>query len=119
MPNAWRRGGPPWPRSMTERTADRMLGAFGPGVAVTRVVWVDRPADPDSRSGHTLPVPPAGSAFAGDRLFRRQTVVLTSPPGAGRVIQPLARQWGCPGGGEPSGREPSRSGGRRAAAGNA
>ncbi len=103
-------------------TADRMLGAFGPDVAARRdVVWMDHPADPDSRRPPTLRVAPleVGTLLA-DRLFRRQTVVLTSATLAlGGSFEPLARQWGLPGGGgeastgsEPSsGREPSAGGG--------
>jgi ATP-dependent DNA helicase DinG len=110
-------------------TADRMLGAFGPDVAARRdVVWMDRPADPDSRRPPTLRVAPleVGTLLA-DRLFRRQTVVLTSATLAlGGSFEPLARQWGLPGGGgeastggEPSsGREPS-AGGRPPAGGEA
>ena len=90
-------------------TADRMLGAFGPDVAARRdVVWMDRPADPDSRRPPTLRVAPleVGTLLA-DRLFRRQTVVLTSATLAlGGSFEPLARQWGLPsGGGEASTRE--------------
>ncbi len=103
-------------------TADRMLGAFGPDVAARRdVVWMDRPADPDSRRPPTLRVAPleVGTLLA-DRLFRRQTVVLTSATLAlGGSFEPLARQWGLPcgggeasTGGEPSsGREPPTGGG--------
>ena len=103
-------------------TADRMLGAFGPDVAARRdVVWMDRPADADSRRPPTLRVAPleVGTLLA-DRLFRRQTVVLTSATLAlGGSFEPLARQWGLPGGdgeastggGPSSGREPSAGGG--------
>jgi ATP-dependent DNA helicase DinG len=103
-------------------TADRMLGAFGPDVAARRdVVWMDRPADPDGRRPPTLRVAPleVGTLLA-DRLFRRQTVVLTSATLAlGGSFEPLARQWGLPSGGgeastggEPSaGHEPSAGGG--------
>ena len=121
-------------------TADRMLGGFGPDVAARRdVVWMDRPADPDSRRPPTLRVAPleVGTLLA-DRLFRRQTVVLTSATLAlGGSFEPLARQWGLPsGGGEasaggetsaggeasggepPSGRGPSASG-RSSAGGEA
>jgi len=92
-------------------TADRMLGAFGPDVAARRdVVWMDRPADADSRRPPTLRVAPleVGTLLA-DRLFRRQTVVLTSATLAlGGSFEPLARQWGLRPPGEPSaGREPS------------
>ena len=103
-------------------TADRMLGAFGPDVAARRdVVWMDRPADPDSRRPPTLRVAPleVGTLLA-DRLFRRQTVVLTSATLAlGGSFEPLARQWGLPpsasepstGRGPSAGREPSAAGG--------
>ena len=109
-------------------TADRILGAFGPDVAARRdVVWMDRPADPDSRRPPTLRVAPleVGTLLA-DRLFRRQTVVLTSATLAlGGSFEPLARQWGLPSGGgeastgaEPSsGREPSAGGGSSAGGG--
>ena len=110
-------------------TADRMLGAFGPDVAARRdVVWMDRPADADSRRPPTLRVAPleVGTLLA-DRLFRRQTVVLTSATLAlGGSFEPLARQWGLPGGGgeastggelwPSSGREPSAGGGPSAGA---
>jgi ATP-dependent DNA helicase DinG len=97
-------------------TADRMLGAFGPDVAARRdVVWMDHPADPDSRRPPTLRVAPleVGTLLA-DRLFRRQTVVLTSATLAlGGSFEPLARQWGLPppAAGEASaGRGPSTGG---------
>ena len=76
-----------------------MLGAFGPDVAARRdVVWMDRPADADRRRPPTLRVAPleVGTLLA-DRLFRRQTVVLTSATLAlGGSFEPLARQWGLP-----------------------
>ncbi|HXZ72933.1 MAG TPA: ATP-dependent DNA helicase, partial [Streptosporangiaceae bacterium] len=79
-------------------TADRMLAAFGPEVAARRdVVWMDRPSD-DGRRPPTLRVAPleVGTLLA-DRLFRRQTVVLTSATLAlGGSFEPLARQWGLP-----------------------
>jgi ATP-dependent DNA helicase DinG len=79
-------------------TADRMLAAFGPEVAARRdVVWMDRPAD-DGRRPPTLRIAPleVGTLLA-DRLFRRQTVVLTSATLAlGGSFEPLARQWGLP-----------------------
>src|SRR5262245_12880277 len=95
-------------------TADRILGAFGPDVAARRdVVWMDRPADPESRRPPTLRVAPleVGMLLA-DRLFRRQTVVLTSATLAlGGSFEPLARQWGLPsGGGETTDAEPSAGG---------
>jgi ATP-dependent DNA helicase DinG len=103
-------------------TADRMLGAFGPDVAARRdVVWMDYPADPDSRRPPTLRVAPleVGTLLA-DRLFRRQTVVLTSATLAlGGSFEPLARQWGLPppAAGEASaGRGPSTGGGAAAEA---
>jgi ATP-dependent DNA helicase DinG len=100
-------------------TAGRMLAAFGPEVAARRdVVWMDRPADPDSRRPPTLRVAPleVGTLLA-DRLFRRQTVVLTSATLAlGGSFEPLARQWGLPSGGsESTGGEPSS--GRKPSAG--
>jgi ATP-dependent DNA helicase DinG len=102
-------------------TADRMLGAFGPDVAArSDVVWMDRPADPDGRRPPTLRVAPldVGMLLA-DRLFRRQTVVLTSATLAlGGSFEPLARQWGLPsGGGEASGGVGEASGGGDASGG--
>ncbi len=80
-------------------TAGRMLAAFGPDVADRPdVVWMDRPADGDSRRPPTLRIAPldVGPLLA-DRLFRRQTVVLTSATLAlGGSFEPLARQWGLP-----------------------
>jgi ATP-dependent DNA helicase DinG len=110
-------------------TAGRMLAAFGPEVAARRdVVWMDRPAD-DGRRPPTLRVAPleVGTLLA-DRLFRRQTAVLTSATLAlGGSFEPLARQWGLPppppapagkaageappGGEAPTGGEPSTGGG--------
>ena len=80
-------------------TAGRMLTAFGPDVADRPdVVWMDRPHDGDSRRPPTLRIAPldVGPLLA-DRLFRRQTVVLTSATLAlGGSFEPLARQWGLP-----------------------
>ena len=80
-------------------TAGRMLAAFGPDVADRPdVVWMDRPPDGDSRRPPTLRIAPleVGPLLA-DRLFRRQTVVLTSATLAlGGSFEPLARQWGLP-----------------------
>jgi ATP-dependent DNA helicase DinG len=110
-------------------TADRMLAAFRPEVAARHdVVWMDRPAD-DGRRPPTLRVAPleVGTLLA-DRLFRRQTAVLTSATLAlGGSFEPLARQWGLPppppapagkaageappGGEAPTGGEPSTGGG--------
>jgi ATP-dependent DNA helicase DinG len=80
-------------------TAGRMLAAFGPDVAERPdVMWMDRPPDGDSRRPPTLRIAPldVGPLLA-DRLFRRQTVVLTSATLAlGGSFEPLARQWGLP-----------------------
>ena len=59
---------------------------------------MDRPSEPESRRPPTLRVAPldVGSLLA-ERLFRRQTVVLTSATLAlGGSFEPLARQWGLP-----------------------
>src|SRR6185437_3693229 len=97
--------------------ADRMLGAFGTGIADrTDVVWMDRPssgsflASTAGGSGGSSPL--AGSDGSGrpptlrvaplgvggllaSRLFGRRTVVLTSATLAiGGSFEPLARQWG-------------------------
>ena len=80
-------------------TADRVLAAFGPDIAARPdVVWMDRPSEPESRRPPTLRVAPldVGSLLA-ERLFRRQTAVLTSATLAlGGSFEPLARQWGLP-----------------------
>jgi ATP-dependent DNA helicase DinG len=80
-------------------TAGRMLAAFGPDVAERPdVMWMDRPPDGDSRRPPTLRIAPlqVGTLLA-ERLFRRQTVVLTSATLAlGGSFEPLARQWGLP-----------------------
>jgi ATP-dependent DNA helicase DinG len=82
-----------------QRTAERVLGAFGPDIANRReVVWMDRPPVPDPRRPATLRVAPleVGGLLA-ERLFRRRRVVLTSATLAlGGSFQPLARQWGLP-----------------------
>ncbi len=81
-------------------TAERLLGAFGPGIADRAdVVWMDRPAGDESARPPTLRVAPlrVGGLLA-SRLFGRRTVVLTSATLAlGRSFEPLARQWGLPG----------------------
>jgi ATP-dependent DNA helicase DinG len=93
-------------------TAGRILAAFGPDIANRPdVVWMDRSADVEARRPPTLRVAPleVGTLLA-ERLFRRQTVVLTSATLAlGGSFEPLARQWGLPpAGGAPSAaREPS------------
>jgi ATP-dependent DNA helicase DinG len=80
-------------------TADRILGAFGPDIAARPdVVWMDRPLDSDPRRPPTVRVAPldVGRLLA-ERLFGRQTVVLTSATLAlGGSFEPLARQWGLP-----------------------
>jgi ATP-dependent DNA helicase DinG len=82
-----------------QRTAERVLAAFGPDIASRReVVWMDRPPVPDPRRPATLRVAPleVGGLLA-ERLFRRRRVVLTSATLAlGGSFQPLARQWGLP-----------------------
>jgi ATP-dependent DNA helicase DinG len=82
-----------------QRTAERVLAAFGPDIASRReVVWMDRPQVPDPRRPATLRVAPleVGGLLA-ERLFRRRRVVLTSATLAlGGSFQPLARQWGLP-----------------------
>jgi ATP-dependent DNA helicase DinG len=82
-----------------QRTAERILAAFGPDIASRReVVWMDRPQVPDPRRPATLRVAPleVGGLLA-ERLFRRRRVVLTSATLAlGGSFQPLARQWGLP-----------------------
>src|SRR6266699_3217463 len=81
-------------------TAERLLGAFGPGIADRAdVVWMDRPAGDESARPPTLRVAPlrVGGLLA-SRLFGRRTVVLTSATLAlGRSFEPLASQWGLPG----------------------
>ena len=93
-------------------TADRILGAFGPDIAARPdVVWMDRPLDSDPRRPPTLRVAPldVGTLLA-ERLFGRQTVVLTSATLAlGGSFEPLARQWGLP--------PPEAAGGEAPAAG--
>jgi ATP-dependent DNA helicase DinG len=85
--------------------ADRMLGAFGVGIADrTDVVWMDRPssgggglgAADESGRPPTLRVAPLGvGGLLASRLFGRRTVVLTSATLAlGGSFEPLARQWG-------------------------
>ena len=85
--------------------ADRMLGGFGPDVAVRPdVVWLDVPSDPEARRPPTLRVAPleVGGLLA-ERLFGRRTVALTSATlSVGGSFAPLARQWGLPAAGEPA-----------------
>jgi ATP-dependent DNA helicase DinG len=80
--------------------ADRMLGAFGAGIADrTDVVWMDRPGPDESGRPPTLRVAPLGvGGLLANRLFGRRTVVLTSATLAlGGSFEPLARQWGLAG----------------------
>jgi ATP-dependent DNA helicase DinG len=73
--------------------ADRVLDAFGPGLAERdEVVWIERPEDGPS----SLMVAPleVGELLAGE-LFSDRTVVLTSATlTLGGSFDPLARQWG-------------------------
>ena len=77
--------------------AERILGAFGEGIADRAdVVWMDRPVAEESARPPTLRVAPlrVGGLLA-SRLFGRRTVVLTSATLAlGGSFEPLARQWG-------------------------
>jgi ATP-dependent DNA helicase DinG len=80
-------------------TADRILVSYVPDLASrTDVVWMDRPMVEDPRRPATLRVAPLQvGALLAERLFRRQTVVLTSATLAlGGSFEPLARQWGLP-----------------------
>jgi ATP-dependent DNA helicase DinG len=80
-------------------TADRILASFVPDLTSrTDVVWMDRPMVEDPRRPATLRVAPLQvGALLAERLFRRQTVVLTSATLAlGGSFEPLARQWGLP-----------------------
>ena len=92
-------------------TADRILASYVPDLTSRAdVVWMDRPVVEDPRRPATLRVAPlqVGGLLA-ERLFRRQTVVLTSATLAlGGSFEPLARQWGLPRpGADPSGADPS------------
>jgi ATP-dependent DNA helicase DinG len=80
-------------------TADRILVSYVPDLTSrTDVVWMDRPMVEDPRRPATLRVAPLQvGALLAERLFRRQTVVLTSATLAlGGSFEPLARQWGLP-----------------------
>jgi ATP-dependent DNA helicase DinG len=80
-------------------TADRILASFVPDLTSrTDVVWMDRPMVEDPRRPATLRVAPLQvGALLAERLFRRQTVVLTSATLAlGGSFEPLAQQWGLP-----------------------
>ena len=101
-------------------TADRILASYVPDLTCrTDVVWMDRPMVEDPRRPATLRVAPLQvGALLAERLFRRQTVVLTSATLAlGGSFEPLARQWGLPRPGaeaEPSGTEAEPRGTERA-----
>jgi ATP-dependent DNA helicase DinG len=88
-------------------TAERILASYIPDLTSrTDVVWMDRPMVEDPRRPATLRVAPLQvGALLAERLFRRQTVVLTSATLAlGGSFEPLARQWGLPRpGAEPTG----------------
>jgi ATP-dependent DNA helicase DinG len=79
--------------------ADRILHAFGADIAArSEVVWMDRPAAPESSRPPTLRIAPleVGGLLA-ERLFSRRTVTLTSATlSLGGSFEPLARQWGLP-----------------------
>ena len=91
--------------------ADRILVSYVPDLTSrTDVVWMDRPVVEDPRRPATLRVAPLQvGALLAERLFRRQTVVLTSATLAlGGSFEPLARQWGLPRpGAEPADPEPA------------
>jgi ATP-dependent DNA helicase DinG len=95
-------------------TADRILASFVPDLTSrTDVVWMDRPMVEDPRRPATLRVAPLQvGALLAERLFRRQTVVLTSATLAlGGSFEPLARQWGLPSPGTgPPGTGPAATG---------
>ena len=92
------------------KAAERILAAFGPDVAIRPdVVWLDQPADRDSRRPPTLRVAPleVGGLLAA-RLFGRRTVALTSATlSVGGSFGPLARQWGLPASAAPGDPAPS------------
>src|SRR3984957_18549535 len=102
-------------------TADRILVSYVPDLTSrTDVVWMDRPMVEDPRRPATLRVAPLQvGALLAERLFRRQTVVLTSATLAlGGSFEPLARQWGLPRpGAEPPGTEAAAAGTEAAAPG--
>ena len=94
-------------------TADRILASYVPDLTSrTDVVWMDRPMVEDPRRPATLRVAPLQvGALLAERLFRRQTVVLTSATLAlGGSFEPLARQWGLP---RPGGGRAARDRGTR------
>ncbi|HEY2638516.1 MAG TPA: ATP-dependent DNA helicase [Streptosporangiaceae bacterium] len=79
--------------------AARMVASFGAEIAARpEVVWLDRPASEESSRPDTLRVAPLQvGALLAERLFKPQTVVLTSATlTLGGSFEPLARQWGLP-----------------------
>jgi ATP-dependent DNA helicase DinG len=79
--------------------AERMLDAFGAEVAIRPdVVWLDQPAERDSRRPPTLRVAPLQvSGLLAEKVFGRRTVALTSATlSVGGSFVPLAHQWGLP-----------------------
>ena len=99
-----------------QRTASRILDAFGEQITERReVVWLDRPPD-DTRRPATLRVAPleVGRVLR-SRLFGERTVALTSATLAlGGSFAPLAIQWGLgsPGGNDPPQTPPAPGGTR-------
>jgi ATP-dependent DNA helicase DinG len=79
--------------------AERILDAFGAEVAARPdVVWLDQPAERDSRRPPTLRVAPLQvSGLLAEKVFGRRTVALTSATlSVGGSFVPLAHQWGLP-----------------------
>jgi ATP-dependent DNA helicase DinG len=79
--------------------AERILDAFGADVAARPdVVWLDQPAERDSRRPPTLRVAPLQvSGLLAEKVFGRRTVALTSATlSVGGSFVPLAHQWGLP-----------------------
>src|SRR6202042_2389398 len=100
-------------------TADRILVSYVPDLTSrTDVVWMDRPMVEDPRRPATLRVAPLQvGALLAERLFRRQTVTLTSATlSLGGSFEPLARQWGLP---RPGAGPGGNGGGRPGAGGEA
>ena len=128
------RGGRPWPRSMRSTSAaERILDAFGQDVAARPdVVWLDQPADRDSRRPPTLRVAPlqVSELLAGARVRPQD-----GGPDLGHAVGRRRRscrwrtQWGLPQAGSgppeprarrrpPAPRNPTASGRRRRPAGH-
>ncbi len=99
-----------------QRTASRILDAFGEQITERReVVWLDQPPD-DTRRPPTLRVAPLDvGRVLRSRLFGERTVALTSATLAlGGSFAPLAIQWGLgsPGGNDPPQTPPAPGGNR-------